>query len=111
MKPQDLGVFLTCWGVYPLVSLAEAREGREKAKKLLEQNIDPSVAKKKEQRRSVRNAQNTLQTTPQDRKHVRADQRLETHCNPIRPLRPHILLCHLYCVSLMFLDLSYESRP
>jgi len=32
-------------GVYPQVSLKEAREKREAAKKLLEQNIDPSQIK------------------------------------------------------------------
>jgi integrase len=35
-------------GVYPAVSLAEARQGREKARKLLAQGIDPSTAKQEE---------------------------------------------------------------
>lgn len=33
-------------GSYPLTSLAEAREGRDKARKLLEQNTDPGMVKK-----------------------------------------------------------------
>ena len=37
-------------GVYPSVSLKEARDKRAEAKKLLEQNIDPSQAKQQERR-------------------------------------------------------------
>ncbi len=40
-------------GVYPSVTLKEARNKREKAKKLLENNIDPSQQKKKEKRRAI----------------------------------------------------------
>lgn len=47
-------------GVYPIVSLADARNGREKAKKLLVQGIDPSDAKKDGKREAVRNAENTF---------------------------------------------------
>jgi transposase len=35
-----------------------------------------------------------LQATPQNREHVWADQRLAAHPNPIRPMRPHLLLSH-----------------
>lgn len=48
-------------GAYPLVTLAEAREGREKAKKLLAQDIDPSTAKQDRRREVIRNAENTFQ--------------------------------------------------
>lgn len=47
-------------GVYPIVSLAEAREGREKAKKLLVQGVDPSNAKRDGKKVAVRNAQNSF---------------------------------------------------
>lgn len=50
-------------GVYPLVTLAEAREARDAAKKLLMQGIDPTNAKKQEKRLAVRNAQNTFKAT------------------------------------------------
>jgi len=40
-------------GVYPAVTLKEARDKREVAKKLLEQNIDPSQSKKADKRRAV----------------------------------------------------------
>lgn len=48
-------------GVYPLISLAEAREERTKAKKLLADDIDPSEFKKKTKRRSLHNSKNTFQ--------------------------------------------------
>ena len=35
-------------GVYPEVSLADAREGRGKARKLLANDVDPSAAKREE---------------------------------------------------------------
>lgn len=47
-------------GVYPLISLSDAREAREDAKKLLAQNVDPSDRKRQEKRQIVRNAQNTF---------------------------------------------------
>jgi len=40
-------------GVYPQVSLKEARGKRESAKKLLEQNIDPSQSKQADKRKAV----------------------------------------------------------
>lgn len=47
-------------GVYPIISLAEAREARDKAKKLLTQGIDPSNAKRDGRKEATRNAQNTF---------------------------------------------------
>lgn len=47
-------------GAYPLVSLAEARDGREDAKKLLIKNIDPSEARKENKAQIIRNAENTF---------------------------------------------------
>ena len=47
-------------GVYPFVTLAEAREGRERAKKLLAQNIDPSHQKQDERRQNMRDANGTF---------------------------------------------------
>lgn len=50
-------------GAYPLISLAEAREAREKAKKLLTKDIDPSTAKQDKKRQIIRNVQNTFQAS------------------------------------------------
>jgi len=46
-------------GVYPSVSLKEARAKREAAKKLLEKNIDPSQAKQRERREKQMQRQST----------------------------------------------------
>ncbi|MDQ6962855.1 MAG: tyrosine-type recombinase/integrase [Mariprofundaceae bacterium] len=43
-------------GVYPAVSLREARTARDKAKELLRQNIDPSQNKQKEKRQAIAKA-------------------------------------------------------
>ncbi|HCU24973.1 MAG TPA: integrase [Deltaproteobacteria bacterium] len=48
-------------GVYPEVSLGEAREKREKARKLLASGSDPSSAKQEEKRRLLLNAENTFE--------------------------------------------------
>lgn len=56
---------LLALGVYPEVSLAEAREARDKARKLLAQNTDPSAVKKHDRRVALINAQNTFEwSTP-----------------------------------------------
>ena len=47
-------------GAYPLVTLAEAREGREEIKKLLAKDIDPATAKREKKREVIRNAGNTF---------------------------------------------------
>ena len=54
------------FGPYPLVTLAEARVEREKAKKLLLQNIDPSTAKRDEKLLLVRNAANTFEAVARE---------------------------------------------
>lgn len=53
-------------GPYPLVSLAEARESRDAAKKLLAKDIDPSTAKQEKRRQIVRNAGNTFEAVARE---------------------------------------------
>lgn len=48
------------FGVYPTVTLAEAREEREKAKKLLTKGVDPSAHKKSQKRKTILESQNTF---------------------------------------------------
>lgn len=48
-------------GVYPEVSLSEARNKREKARKLLAENIDPSQAKKEDKRQTILKCENTFE--------------------------------------------------
>ncbi len=47
-------------GVYPEISLLEAREARDKAKKLVKQNIDPVEAKRQQKHDAAENAANTF---------------------------------------------------
>ena len=48
-------------GVYPNVSLADARQGRDKARKLLAQGVDPSTAKREEKQATAAAAANTFE--------------------------------------------------
>lgn len=57
---------LLALGVYPDVSLKEAREKLRKARKLLEQGIDPSIAKKDKKREAILNANNTFEAVARE---------------------------------------------
>ncbi len=50
------------FGVYPIVSLANARAARDAAKKLLTRDIDPSEARKEQRRAARLSANNTFET-------------------------------------------------
>lgn len=52
---------LLALGVYPLVTLAEAREKRDQARKLLASGQDPAVMKKEEKRLAIRKSMNTFE--------------------------------------------------
>lgn len=52
---------LLALGTYPLISLKEARQGRDNAQRLLEQGIDPSEAKKEEKRQAALTAEYTFE--------------------------------------------------
>ncbi|MCE7887662.1 MAG: DUF4102 domain-containing protein [Alphaproteobacteria bacterium PRO2] len=66
-------------GVYPVISLQDARTGRERAKKLLAQGIDPSNAKKEEKRQAVRNAGNTFKVVALEWHENQKDKWSENH--------------------------------
>ena len=53
-------------GVYPIVSLADARMARDAAKKLLARDIDPSQARKKQKRDVRLSAKNTFETVARE---------------------------------------------
>lgn len=53
-------------GAYPLVTLAEAREERERIKKLLLKDIDPATAKKMKKAELSRNAANTFEAVARE---------------------------------------------
>ena len=53
-------------GVYPEVSLKDAREKRDVARKLLANNIDPSQAKKEEKRQTILRSENSFEIIAQE---------------------------------------------
>lgn len=64
---------LLSFGVYPRVSLKEAREKREEAQKLLDSGKDPSVEKKREKALAQQNAVNTFEAIAREWYVNRAD--------------------------------------
>lgn len=53
-------------GVYPDVSLADAREKREAARKLVAAGVDPAIAKKDQKRRAILNNANTFEAVARE---------------------------------------------
>ena len=53
-------------GVYPAVSLANSRQGRDKARKLLAQGIDPSAAKRDDKQATAAAAANTFEAVARE---------------------------------------------
>lgn len=66
-------------GVYPAVSLAQAREGRDKARALLAQGIDPSEAKKEARHEKRRDEANTFELVAREYHQMKADSWSEGH--------------------------------
>jgi len=54
------------FGVYPETSIAEARDMRDQARKLISQGIDPSNAKRQAKRQAVINATNTFEAVARE---------------------------------------------
>lgn len=81
-EPKNLEKLLSL-GTYPLISLAEAREERDKAKKLLSKNIDPAEAKKQEKRQITRDAQNSFKAVALEWHEIQAPRWSKNHANNI----------------------------
>src|SRR5262249_54472341 len=64
------------FGPYPLVSLSEAREKRDAAKKLLLAGADPSAQKKKDRAEALFAARNTFGLVAQEQLEILADRGL-----------------------------------
>jgi integrase len=60
-------------GHYPLVTLLEARDKRDEAKKLLLKDIDPSTAKQDNRREIIRNAANTFEAIAREWHEMKKD--------------------------------------
>ncbi|MFH1158440.1 MAG: integrase arm-type DNA-binding domain-containing protein [Pseudomonadota bacterium] len=54
------------FGVYPEVSLAEAREKRARARKLVSEDIDPAAARKEKKRLAILNSENTFEAVAKE---------------------------------------------
>ena len=70
-------------GVYPEVSLAKARQRREKARELLADGIDPSTAKREEKRAKADAAAHTFELVARDWLAKTAAERASTTQNKI----------------------------
>ncbi|TCP17758.1 tyrosine-type recombinase/integrase [Simplicispira metamorpha] len=68
-------------GVYPAVSLADAREARKRAKEQLAQDIDPSTAKREEKHAAKVAATNTYETLAREFHQLKAPGWSEVHAN------------------------------
>lgn len=86
-------------GAYPLITLAEAREGRDEIKKLLAKDIDPATAKREKKSEMIRNAENTFKAVAlewieiqksrwSDSYAKKVERRLEMHTFPYIGSRP-----------------------
>ena len=66
-------------GIYPLVTLADAREGRNAAKKLLMVNVSPSAAKKGAKRQAILKAAQTFEAVAREWHSKKLDSWKPTH--------------------------------
>lgn len=94
---------LLALGVYPTVTLKDAREKREAAKKKLANGVDPGEARKAEKRSAATNAENSFEavarewhakfTADQSESHAKRNlRRLEVHVFPYVGGRPISLI-------------------
>lgn len=66
-------------GVYPAVSLAQARKARDRARELLAQGVDPSTAKQEAKHAEKLAAANTYETVAREFHQVKAEGWSESH--------------------------------
>lgn len=66
-------------GVYPFVTLAEAREKRDQARKLLASGRDPAVIKSEQKRLAIRKSLNTFEVVAREWHEKQKDRWTENH--------------------------------
>lgn len=71
-------------GVYPAVSLAEARKRRENARELLARSIDPAVERKQEKRLATFTAQNTFEAIAREWWDAKRGGWSESHASAVK---------------------------
>ncbi|MEX0828236.1 MAG: integrase arm-type DNA-binding domain-containing protein, partial [Haliea sp.] len=64
------------FGPYPLVTIAEARQKRDEAKRLLLGNVDPSAQKRRERAAAITAARNTFGLVAEEQLEILADKEL-----------------------------------
>lgn len=74
---------LMALGVYPEVSLKEAREKRREARKLIAEGIDPSKNKRDEKRKATINANNTFEAVAREWHNNQKGRWSENHYNNV----------------------------
>lgn len=83
---------LLALGVYPAVTLREARELRDSAKKKLAHGVDPSEARKAEKRSLIANAENSFEAVAREWHSKFSPQLSEAHAQRnLRRLEVHVL--------------------
>lgn len=87
-------------GVYPAVSLEEARQGREKARKLLAQGIDPSAAKQDDRQATATAAANTFEAVAREFHAVKAGGWSEGHATKWLRMNELYLFPHIGALPL-----------
>lgn len=70
-------------GAYPIVSLADARDARGKAKKQLAQEVNPSEAKRNRKQDAIRNAENTFKAVALEWHENQLARWTETHARNV----------------------------
>jgi integrase len=71
-------------GVYPAVSLAKARQRREKARELLAEGVDPAAAKNEEKQAKAAAAVNTFEAVAREWLGITATERMSSTQSKIR---------------------------
>ena len=74
---------LLALGVYPEVTLKEAREKRDEARKMLENGVDPSQQKQESKHQAYLNAENTFEAIAREWHDNQRERWSESHANRI----------------------------
>ena len=70
-------------GIYPQVSLKEARERREESKKLLANNIDPSQFKQQQKKEIIKNTENNFENIAHEWHAIQSSQWTSKHAKTV----------------------------
>jgi hypothetical protein len=76
---------------------------------LKQRGIVPCIPSRSNRRMPLGYDPTLLPAAPQDREHVRTPQGLAPHPHPLRPMRPHLHVCHLHRCNRHLLALIKKS--